>query len=104
MTLPTSDTPPLGQAQPTPGLYAIMYGIWCGEGAAVVPSDSRDTVRVAEELRETWGATSVDVYRSLAGHLAGERPVVVIHQSGIWLAPDALHNVVGGGDTTDRES
>ena len=104
MPLPTTGMPALGQTQPAHDLYAVMHGIWCGEGAAVVPSDLCDAVRGAEELRETWGATSVNVYRSLAGHLAGERPVIVIHQHGAWLAPGVLHALVGDADVTGSES
>ncbi|WP_331726556.1 hypothetical protein [Streptomyces sp. NBC_00280] len=101
MLLPTTGTPPPGPTQPAHDLYAVMHGIWCGQGAAAVPSDLRGAVRGAEELRETWGATSVNVYRSLAGHLAGERPVIVIHQHGACLAPGVLHALVGNADITD---
>lgn len=104
MPLPTTGTPAPGQRQPAHDMYAVMHGIWCGEGAAVVPSDLCGAVRGAEELRETWGATNVNVYRSLAGHRAGERPVIVIHQHGAWLTPGVLHALVGEADITGSES
>ncbi|WP_143666610.1 hypothetical protein [Streptomyces reticuliscabiei] len=104
MSLPTTGMLPHGRTQPAHDMHAVMNGIWCGEGAAVVPSDLCGAVRGAEELRETWGATSVNVYRSLAGHLAGEQPVIVIHQHGAWLAPGVLHALVGDSDISGSES
>ncbi|MBV9025912.1 MAG: hypothetical protein JO362_19470 [Streptomycetaceae bacterium] len=69
------------ESPPASPMYAVMCGIWCGEGAASLPPDLHGALRVAEELLEIWGATRVSVYRSLGAHLDGDSPLAVVRRA-----------------------